>query len=93
MTKAIEARLSDLREMVSEQWFLDNPNSEVNEEVTTLISALEVALQGLKDAEFIFEGSYAIEGQSESELEKRDRAIMRFLQATDQIAERLGVES
>lgn len=57
-----------------------------------VLEMLRIAEQGLKDAEFVFEGSVAIDGQSDEILYKRSRAVERFLKALSEI-ERLKNEN
>lgn len=52
-----------------------------------LLESNEKLVEVLKDAEYIFAGSRAIEGQSDKELDKHEEAIMRLLEAQDAHAE------
>jgi hypothetical protein len=61
-----------------------------NERIVKLEKALKIAVEALKDAEYIFEGSIADENQTDSELEKREMAIMRFLESFDKIRKLMG---
>lgn len=61
-------------------------------ELPALLDSLEIALQAMKDAEFVLEGSQAVEGQSDEILGKRERALQRFLEAINKIKARLGGE-
>lgn len=45
MSQKLKAYIAELRELVSDNWFLDNPNDDVNEEVTRLLDLLERAVQ------------------------------------------------
>lgn len=50
-----------------------------------VLEMLRISEQALKDAEFIFEGSVAIDGQSDEILDKRSRAVERFLKALEEV--------
>lgn len=67
MSEKIKARLSDIKEAVSDNWFVDNPNSsEVNEEITVLIYALEVAVRRLASIEEFVSESFEDTGDYDS---------------------------
>lgn len=44
----IEARIAEIEELVNDNWFLDNPNDDVNDEVRYLLSIVKAAM-GLYD--------------------------------------------